>query len=637
MSNTLAIAAVTSTIRFVLSQALGGAQPGPVGSAAVTTMRPDQVAGHDDLGEPAKGINVYLHQVTPNHAWNLTDLPTRRADGSLSRRPVAALDLHYLISCFGDDTHLDAQRLLGRAVLALAMTPVLTRDLVAAALDQYDGDTATAFLADADLADQVELVKLAPAAVTVEEMSRLWGMLGAPYLLSLAYTATVVLLEADVSPRIALPVRQRTVGVAPIAGPRIRSVDTDPAHGPVLTGTELHVLGSGLLGDDTAVRIGAVSLHAGRCGTRPPAGGGGRGRARRDPRAAGRAQCHRRRRHPGDRAFQQRPGAGAPTGRGGRGVGDGGVAGGRPGAAPGPAGGGAVDPADPRGAAVVAIRPGRAAPGSGPVRGRGVAPRRHTRRRLAGAHHRRRRGQPAGTRRRGLRRTPIEPAVTARALRSRDAVAAELDLLRALVRGESGDEQAQDLALARDLLDGPSRLDEVADGFGLTGFERSVLLLAAGPDLVGATAADIAALGAGERITFASAMSVLPDAHWSAATPPAPLRHWGLVELLDPVSAIRSPLIVDERVLHHLAGAGHLDARLAACSRPVPAPGWLPATLAAAVGEVVAAWRADRCVVLHGAQRGNVCDGLRGGRRARGPDRASVARRRRAGRSGGAQ
>ena len=260
MSNTLAIAAVTSTIRFVLSQALGGAQPGPVGSAAVTTMRPDQVAVHDDLGEPAKGINVYLHQVTPNHAWNLTDLPTRRADGSLSRRPVAALDLHYLISCFGDDTHLDAQRLLGRAVLALAVTPVLTRDLVAAALDQYDGDTATAFLADADLADQVELVKLAPAAVTVEEMSRLWGMLGAPYLLSLAYTATVVLLEADVSPRIALPVRQRTVGVAPIAPPRIRSVDTDPAHGPVLTGTELHVLGSGLLGDDTAVRIGAVSL-----------------------------------------------------------------------------------------------------------------------------------------------------------------------------------------------------------------------------------------------------------------------------------------------------------------------------------------------------------------------------------------
>jgi hypothetical protein len=37
-------------------------------------------------------------------------------------------------------------------------------------------------------------------------------------------------------------------------------VDTDPAHGPVFTGTELHVLGSGLLGAATSVRIGAVSL-----------------------------------------------------------------------------------------------------------------------------------------------------------------------------------------------------------------------------------------------------------------------------------------------------------------------------------------------------------------------------------------
>lgn len=196
--------------------------------------------------------------------------------------------------------------------------------------------------------------------------------------------------------------------------------------------------------------------------------------------------------------------------------------------------------------------------------------------------------------------------MTARPLRNRDAVAAELDWLRALVRGESGDEQAQNLTQARELLDGRSSLGEIADGFGLTGFERSVLLLAAGPDLVGESVADIATLGAGDRITFAGAMSVLPGAHWSAVTPPGPLRHWGLVELLDPVSAVRSPLTVDERVLNHLAGTGHLDVRLAAVGRPVPAAGWLPATLSAAVGEVVAAWRADRPVVLNGMQRGNV-------------------------------
>lgn len=260
MSNALAIAAVTSTIRFVLSQALGGSQPGPVGSAAVTTLRPDQLAQDDDLGGATKGINVFLHRVTPNHAWNLTDLPTRRADGSLSRRPVAALDLHYLISFVGDDAQLDSQRLLARSVLALAVTPVLTRDLIGAALDEYDGDTDTAFLADADLADQMELVKLAPAALTVEEMSRLWAMFATPYLLSLTYTATVVLLEADLTPRVALPVRQRSVNVEPIAPPRISSADTDPAHRAVETGTQLHIRGSGLRGRSTVVRIGPADL-----------------------------------------------------------------------------------------------------------------------------------------------------------------------------------------------------------------------------------------------------------------------------------------------------------------------------------------------------------------------------------------
>lgn len=44
---------------------------------------------------------------TPNHAWNPTDLPTRRANGSLVHRPVAALDLYYLSSCVGKEPELE--------------------------------------------------------------------------------------------------------------------------------------------------------------------------------------------------------------------------------------------------------------------------------------------------------------------------------------------------------------------------------------------------------------------------------------------------------------------------------------------------------------------------------------------------
>ncbi|HTF08853.1 MAG TPA: DUF4255 domain-containing protein, partial [Asanoa sp.] len=260
MSNTLAVAAVTSTLRYVLELALGGSQPGPVGGARVTTLHPADIpAGDTGVGEIHKGINVFLYQVTPNHAGNLTDLPTRRHDGSLARRPMAALDLHYLVSFHGDDAELDPQRLLGRTVLALAVNSVLTRDVVTLALGEYAGETSTAFLGHADLADQVELVKLAPATVSLEELGRLWPALGAGYRLGLTYVATVVVLEADVAARTALPVRSRTVGVAPVGRPQLDSA-VPPAGTAIATGTTLELRGSGLRGPGLAVLAGSVEL-----------------------------------------------------------------------------------------------------------------------------------------------------------------------------------------------------------------------------------------------------------------------------------------------------------------------------------------------------------------------------------------
>ena len=266
MSNVLAIVAVTSTLRHLLDQALGGPQPGPVGSATVTTLRPSQLAGTDDVGTAAKGINVFLYGAT-NRAWDYSQLPTRRPDGTPAGRPVAALDLHYLITCFGDGAELDAERLLARAVLALTVTPVLGRDAVARALEEYADDPATAFLSASDLATQVELVKLTPTPLSLEDLSRLWGVLGTPYLLSVTYLATVVLIEADTAPRTALPVRRQVVGVAPIAPPRIAAVTTDPPGGPVVAGTSLSVRGSGLRGPLTAVRVGPAELDPGATAT----------------------------------------------------------------------------------------------------------------------------------------------------------------------------------------------------------------------------------------------------------------------------------------------------------------------------------------------------------------------------------
>ena len=82
-------------------------------------------------------------------------------------------------------------------------------------------------------------------------MSKLWGVLRHPYLLSLTYLATVVLVAADVAPTVALPVLQRLLDRDPhrsAAG--IKSVATDPPDQPTLIGATLVVFsGSGLSAD----------------------------------------------------------------------------------------------------------------------------------------------------------------------------------------------------------------------------------------------------------------------------------------------------------------------------------------------------------------------------------------------------
>ncbi|MBI4943361.1 MAG: ATP-binding protein [Actinobacteria bacterium] len=146
----------------------------------------------------------------------------------------------------------------------------------------------------------------------------------------------------------------------------------------------------------------------------------------------------------------------------------------------------------------------------------------------------------------------------------------------------------------------------MAKGFGLTGFERSVLLLAAGPELVGDIATELVAASGSPHPSFGLALRLLPGAHWSALTPAAPLRRWQLVRLLDPTSPSRSPLVVDERVLHHLLDVGYLDPDVAALARPVeplrvPAP-----SLVDAAARVAAAWESGSGVVLRGPQPANL-------------------------------
>src|SRR5688500_6655313 len=76
--------------------------------------------------------------------------------------------------------------------------------------------------------------------------------------------------------------------------------------------------------------------------------------------------------------------------------------------------------------------------------------------------------------------------------------------------------------------------------------------------------------------TFSLALDALPGPHWSALSPERPLRRYRLVELRAGEVLTQSPLRIDERVLHHLAGVPHLDERLEGVVEPVLTPEDLP-------------------------------------------------------------
>ena len=107
-------------------------------------------------------------------------------------------------------------------------------------------------------------------------------------------------------------------------------------------------------------------------------------------------------------------------------------------------------------------------------------------------------------------------------------------------------------------------IEVVRRTFGLSCFERDVLLLCAGVELDASVREAVrAATGESGRgaPTWSLALAALPEAHWSALSPQGGLRRWRLIEA-ESGDLTASPLRIDERILHYLAGVQTMDPRL---------------------------------------------------------------------------
>jgi hypothetical protein len=153
--------------------------------------------------------------------------------------------------------------------------------------------------------------------------------------------------------------------------------------------------------------------------------------------------------------------------------------------------------------------------------------------------------------------------------------------------------ESPDLEEARRAMPAPPALETLCGAFGLSPFERNLLLLCAGLELDSRFAQLCAAAQRDHDRpypTFSLALATLAEPHWSAISPGGALRYWRLIQPLGGNVVTTSPLRIDERVLHYLAGVGHLDERVLGVMDPLFAPAKLVPSQMAVVKRVSSNW-----------------------------------------------
>ena len=198
MASQSAIAIVTEILRRRLTETIRTDFPG----VQVVSRRPEV-----NDGQSQSQVSIYLYRVSEGP--HLRNLPQRDSDGG----PVAALDLHYLLSFTGDEDDLVPQRMLALAVASLHTSPVLSSaEIEAAGVEGW--------LADSGLKDEVEQVRLTMSSISLEELSKIWSVfVQVPLQLSVGYKAGVVLIDSEPATREPPPVQARDHDQVPISSP----------------------------------------------------------------------------------------------------------------------------------------------------------------------------------------------------------------------------------------------------------------------------------------------------------------------------------------------------------------------------------------------------------------------------------
>ncbi|PWU06705.1 MAG: DUF4255 domain-containing protein [Terriglobia bacterium] len=197
MSNSLAIAAVTTTLQQILT---AGVTADPdLNDTTVTILPLDKARGNNTNNQ----LNLFLYQVLRSAAWSNSDMPRQVKPGETSMPPLP-LNLWYLLTAFGRDN--DATQPFGHQLLGKAMS-VLHDHTVLSSEDIQNATAAT--LPRADLDRQLERVRITLQPLSIDEISKLWTGFATQYRLSAAYEISVALIESTRAVTTPLPTLTR--------------------------------------------------------------------------------------------------------------------------------------------------------------------------------------------------------------------------------------------------------------------------------------------------------------------------------------------------------------------------------------------------------------------------------------------
>lgn len=251
MSNALAIAAVTATLRALLMRKLG--------IIGVTAQALDKARPANSSGDQ---VNLFLYQTMPDAAWRNMDMPRQLKAGETGEPPLPLI-LSYLLTAYSDDTDdVKSQILLGRAMSVLHDHPLLDSAEIK--------DVATGDLVTSDLHEQLERVRITLLSMPLEELSKLWTAFQAPYRTSAAYQVSVVLIESTRPAKTPLPVLERGKGDTGVASqadvnspfPALLDLVLPPGQQSARLGELVTLQGLHLDGDAVTVSLSNPRLDA---------------------------------------------------------------------------------------------------------------------------------------------------------------------------------------------------------------------------------------------------------------------------------------------------------------------------------------------------------------------------------------